>query len=284
MQLKDTFNRSLHSAKIILSLVIPIYIIAEILYYYNTLSYISFLVEPFTSILGLPAEASLSIISGMFLNLYAAIAFAAPLDMSIKEWSVLGVFLGIAHSLVVEGAILKKLNVSLKYSFFLRLIAGIVVGYFTSLLPDSFFHSTMVSNTFSKTEYSSLKELLIHSFYNATILAIKIVVLITILIVLMDFLKSFLTKNVSKPFIIIVGIILGITSGAGILIAESKNISKKDMFFIITFLMICHAVIEDTLLFVIFGADFWLIVGIRAVFGVLIAYLISYFFYKNIQK
>jgi hypothetical protein len=46
------------------------------------LSYISFLVEPFTSILGLPAETSLAIVSGIFLNLYAAVAFAAPLDLS----------------------------------------------------------------------------------------------------------------------------------------------------------------------------------------------------------
>jgi hypothetical protein len=36
--------------------------------------------------------------------------------------------------------------------------------------------------------------------------------------------------------------------------------SNKDVFFVATFLMICHAIIEDTLLFVIFGADFTMVV------------------------
>jgi len=68
MNLKKTLNSSIKSIWIILKLVIPIYILAEILFYYNTLAYVSFLVEPFTSILGLPKEAALSIISGMFLK------------------------------------------------------------------------------------------------------------------------------------------------------------------------------------------------------------------------
>ncbi|MCK5295181.1 MAG: nucleoside recognition protein, partial [Arcobacteraceae bacterium] len=82
MNFQNTLNSSLNSAWIILKLVIPIYIIADILYFYNTLSYISFLIEPFTSIIGLPSETALAIISGIFLNLYAAVAFAAPLDLT----------------------------------------------------------------------------------------------------------------------------------------------------------------------------------------------------------
>ena len=111
MNYKKTFKTSLQSAWIILKLVIPIYIIADILYFYNTLSYAAFLVEPFTSILGLPSEASLAIISGIFLNLYAAVAFAAPLDLTPHQWSILAVFLGICHSLVVESVIMKKIGI-----------------------------------------------------------------------------------------------------------------------------------------------------------------------------
>ena len=77
MDFKNTLLVSLNSAWIIIKLVIPIYILAEVLFFYNTLSYFSFLIEPFTSVLDLPKEASLAILSGMFLNLYAAIAFAA---------------------------------------------------------------------------------------------------------------------------------------------------------------------------------------------------------------
>lgn len=108
MDIKETLNKSLKSAFLILKLIIPIYILADILYFYNILSYISFLIEPFTSFIGLPKEAALAIISGIFLNLYAVIAFAAPLYMTPHQWSILAVFLGVSHSLIVESVIMKK--------------------------------------------------------------------------------------------------------------------------------------------------------------------------------
>lgn len=240
MNFKKTLNSSFKSAWIILKLVIPIYILAEILFYYNTLSYVSFLVEPFTSILGLPKEASLSIISGMFLNLYAAVAFAAPLDMTAQQWTVLAVFLGICHSLVVESVIMKKIGLSNTYSYLLRFIAGLIVAYITTFIPANYFISNINLDAFEEKSYDSLISLLQVSSYNAFILSIKIIALITALIFLMDFIKTrdFIQKsgkNISKSFSILVGIFLGITYGAGILIEEAKgtNLSKKDIFLLV---------------------------------------------------
>lgn len=100
-----------------------------------------------------------------------------------------------------------------------------------------------------------------------------------IIIFIMDFIKNS-QKNISKSFSITIGTILGITYGAGILINESKTLKKEDIFFIATFLMICHAIIEDTLLFVIFGADFWMVITIRVIFAILFAYIFTSI-YKN---
>ncbi len=96
------------SSIVILKLVVPIYILADILFYYNLLEYITFIFEPITSFLNLPTETALAIVSGIFLNLYAAIAFAAPLGLSPKEWTILAVFLGICHALIVETAVMKN--------------------------------------------------------------------------------------------------------------------------------------------------------------------------------
>ncbi|PHO13356.1 nucleoside recognition protein [Malaciobacter marinus] len=291
MNLKKTLNSSIKSIWIILKLVIPIYILAEILFYYNTLAYVSFLVEPFTSILGLPKEAALSIISGMFLNLYAAVAFAAPLDMNPQQWTVLAVFLGICHSLVVESVIMKKIGLSNTYSYLLRFFAGLIVAYLTTFIPASYFMSNINIEAFEEKSYDSLISLLQISAYNAFILSLKIIALITALIFIMDFIKTrdFIQKsgkNISKSFSILVGVFLGITYGAGILIEEAKgtSLSKKDIFFIGTFLMICHAIIEDTLLFVIFGADFTIIIAIRTVAAIIISYAMLYFFDKKYSK
>lgn len=288
MNFKNTLNTSFKSAWIILKLVIPIYIIADILFYYNTLSYVSFIVEPFTSMLGLPSEASLAIISGIFLNLYAAVAFAAPLDMTPHQWSILAVFLGICHSLVVESVIMKKIGISTIYSYSMRFFVGLFVAYITYLMPSSWFEAMISSDSFKKITYDSFTNLIIGSSYSALELSIKIILLITTLIFIMDFIKTrkFVVesqKNVSKGFSIVVGIILGITYGAGILIQEAKSgtISKPDLFYIGTFLMICHAIIEDTLLFVIFGADFTMVIVIRTIAAIIISYLFLKFYKRE---
>lgn len=291
MDIKKTIRTSFKSAWIILKLVIPIYILAEILYFYNTLAYISFLVEPFTSFLDLPKEASLSIISGIFLNLYAAVAFAAPLDMDAKQWSILAIFLGICHSLIVESVIMKKLGISNTYSYTLRFIAGLIVAYLATFIPAHYFTANINLEAFEQKSYESLTQLLQISAYNALILSIKIIALITALIFVMDFIKTrkFIMdsgKNISKSFSILVGVFLGITYGAGILIEEAKgtSLSKNDIFYIGTFLMICHAIIEDTLLFVIFGADFTLVIVIRTIAAILISYLMLYFYNQKEEK
>ena len=150
MNYAQTFQTSLNSTWIILKLIIPIYIIADILFYYNLLENIAFLVEPITTMIGLPPEASLSIISGMFLNVYASIAFAAPLDLTIHQWTILAVFIGICHSLIVEGVIIKKIGLSNSYSYSLRIIVGFIVAMITSFMPSSWFSSTITENTFTK--------------------------------------------------------------------------------------------------------------------------------------
>lgn len=83
-----SLKTSLRSSWTVLKLIVPIYILADLLLYYDLLSYITFVFKPIVSLLGLPQEAALSIVSGLLLNLYAAIAFAAPLGLGAKEWTL----------------------------------------------------------------------------------------------------------------------------------------------------------------------------------------------------
>ena len=279
--MRATLKKAIDSAIIIIKLVVPIYILADILYYYNLLSYISFILEPITSILNLPLEASLVIISGVFLNLYAAVAFVAPLKMSAMEWSILAIFLGVCHSLVVENFILKKLGINLLYSYLLRFFGGLVIAYSATFIPKEYFNNaSFTSKSFYKEEYNSIYELLMNSFLNSIVLSLKIIILITILIFIMEYIKrlDFIKnskRNLSKGFSILVGLILGITYGAGVLFSEASNLKREDIFFVATFLMIAHAIIEDTLLFVIFGANFYIVILVRLIWAILLAYLLT---------
>ncbi len=276
--MKNTFQNALKSSWLIIKLVIPIYILADLLLYYNLLSKVSFIFEPITSLLHLPPEAALAIVSGMFLNLYAAISFAAPLGLSPNEWTILAIFLGVCHSLLVENAIMKKLGISNKFSYILRVGGGLIVAYSSTFIISNSDAKSIVSKV-AKQEFDSIYELLLNSLSNATILALKIIAIITVLIFIMDFIKSKLKhKNVSFGFAMGAGLFLGITYGAGILINEAKSMSKKEILIIVTFLSIAHSIIEDPLLFVIYGADFTTIVAIRLLWAIIIALIVVKFY------
>lgn len=62
-------------------------------------------------------------------------------------------------------------------------------------------------------------------------------------------------------FPLLTGLIFGISYGAGVLIpqARSGELDPKQIFLIAAFLGICHALVEDTLLFVAVGASAWIL-------------------------
>jgi hypothetical protein len=271
----NSLKSALKTSILILKLIIPFYLLADILIYFGILQKISFIFEPITSILGLNPEVSLSIAAGVLFNIYAGIAFGAPLNLTPYEWTILGLFLGIAHALPVENAIMKKLGISYIYSTILRLSVAILAVLIFKALPITI-DGKSISKSVSLPHYDSFFEMITASLTNATILAIKIIILISVIIFVMDFIKEkfFKNKKLNASFSIITGLILGITYGAGILIAEKNKLTKKELLFIGTFLMICHSVIEDTALFVIFGANMWVLISIRLVLAVIISSII----------
>lgn len=66
------------------------------------------------------------------------------------------------------------------------------------------------------------------------------------------------------------GLVLGIVYGAGVLIEEARGgaMTRREVFLLSLFLCTCHAVIEDTLLFVVMGGDPLWILGPRIVLAV----------------
>jgi len=269
--IQESIQSAIQSAWLVLKLIIPLFILAEVLLYLEVLPYISFIFEPITNILDLPKEASVGIAAAMFFNIYAGLAFLAPLNLSPYEWTILGIFLGVAHSLVVENAIMKKIGISYWYSWLLRIGMAFLAILPLKLLPQDFFENTASSTeTIMRKTYESFSDMLWHALQDSMVLSLKVIVIVTAIIFVMDYLKSrtfmqaFHQKS-NSLFAIVTGLLLGITYGAGIIISEVKKgtLNKSDILYIGTFLMLCHSIIEDILLFVIFGANGWIILAIR---------------------
>ena len=290
LNLKSCLIQALKTARIIILVVIPYYLLAETLLYFDLMQHVAFIFTPISTILNLPAEAALVIAAGVFLNVYAAIAFAAPLELTVYDWTVLGLFLGVLHSIPVESTILKSIGISWRFSVTLRTSMAFVIVLPLFLLPDSWFFA---DPDLIKTGFHYVTPVPNHGFwlffaykaFDALILAIQIIILVSAIIVFNEIVKNLkilqkFNHHLTLIVSLITGFFIGITYGAGILIKESKNLNRQQVMAVCCFLMVCHAIIEDTLLFVIFGANIYVLVIFRLILSTIIFFLV-YFWYAR---
>lgn len=100
---------------------------------------------------------------------------------------------------------------------------------------------------------------------------------------LMTPLVRFLKVKKSASFALAVGVFLGISYGAGLLIQSSQDgtVDRKSLTIASFFLAGCHAIIEDTLIFVAIGAVGWILLSFRFILSLLTTYFIAQYIQKN---
>ncbi|EHM10792.1 nucleoside/Fe2+ transporter [Thermanaerovibrio velox DSM 12556] len=78
---------------------------------------------------------------------------------------------------------------------------------------------------------------------------------------------------------LLVGLAFGLAYGAGVIIqvSEEEGLSFKDRFLVVLFLVACHAVVEDTMVFVAVGANGWLLLLSRLSVAVAVTALCARF-------
>ena len=90
-------------------------------------------------------------------------------------------------------------------------------------------------------------------------------------------LTRFMGISEKSAFPLAVGMIIGLAYGAGVIIQSAKDgdLDKRSLVLISIFLVCCHAVIEDTLLFVAIGANGVLLLSIRVITALVLTIFIS---------
>jgi len=110
-------------------IMIPVYIVTAILKLTPALDYVSGLFQPLMRYIGLPGSSAIALVTGTFVNLYAAAAVVAGLDMTSRQLTILALILGFSHSQIMETAIIGKMKARPYYVTPLRVIFGLFAGF-----------------------------------------------------------------------------------------------------------------------------------------------------------
>jgi hypothetical protein len=88
---------------------------------------------------------------------------------------------------------------------------------------------------------------------------------------------KFFNINENSSISLVVGMVFGLLFGAGTIISSAKeyNLDKRSIFLICMFLSLCHAVIEDTLIFAAVGANLYFLLGARIFAAVITTFVLS---------
>ncbi len=129
----DTFKRGFMNGITtlidLMKILVPVYVGVQLLSISGLLNIIAEFFAPVMSVFGLPGEASLILILGFFSGIYAALGALAAIQLTGIQITTIAIMSSIAHNLITEGAVVKKLGVSTFVSVSLRLLFSLIMGF-----------------------------------------------------------------------------------------------------------------------------------------------------------
>lgn len=273
---------------------VPALIIVRVLNLMGATDLLAAALAPLMSVIGLPAEFGLVWAAAMLTNLYTSMVvfydLAAASSYTSAQMSTLGVLVLLAHALPIEGAVAKLLGVPWRFTLLLRIGCAYLLAWCCFLGYEYSGSGKQAVTLLWQPEALALTwldwgleqlqvlgtVLLILASLMALLRVLRVLGVEAILGVLLRPLMQLMTVSQRAGNVTIVGLLLGLSFGAGLLIDESRrgSISRRDMKVVACFLGLCHSVIEDTLLILLLGADLLPILFGRFLFACLvIAYL-----------
>lgn len=301
--LKNGLGAGLKTTWSLGKIIFPITILVVILQHTPILPWIVKLIAPFMNLFGLSGEAAIPLVLGNALNLYAGIAGVLSLDLTVKEVFIIAMMLSFSHNLFIEtGVALKvgvKLWIVLVVRFGLAALSGIVINLVwrgggeiakygiapeTAVIPEGWLDIFLLG--LQKASFGVLQ------------LALIVIPLMLVVQFLKDrnYLEKFSTKfspvtkligvQPNASLTLVAGLVIGLAYGAGVMIqaVQEDGVSKRDATLSFIFLVACHAVIEDTLLFIPLGIPVWPLLLIRIITAFVLTIAVAFFWRHKLNE
>ncbi|MBM7573540.1 nucleoside recognition domain-containing protein [Aquibacillus albus] len=283
--------------------IFPVTVIVTILQFTPLLKWMVDWLAPLMKWLGLPGEAAVPLVVGNFLSLYAGIGAIVSFDFTVKEVFILAIMLSFSHNLLIESSVASKVGVNWSIVIGVRIALAIISAFVIHLVwkgGGELAQYGLISK--SNQELNGWGEILLQGFQTAFMSIVQLaLIVIPLMIVIQFFRESGWMNKVSDwlvPFTrmlgmeknasmtLVAGITIGLAYGAGLMIQAVKEdgVSKKDMYLAMIFLVACHAVVEDTLVFIPLGIPVWPLLLIRLTTAIVLTAAIAYIWKRSTTR
>ncbi len=289
--LKRTLGESWIAFYELLKFLVPVIILVKIGVEIGLVEWLGQILSPVMSTIGLSGELGLVWATSLLTNIYAGLITLSTLSnssvLTVGQFTIICTMILIAHSIPIETAIARKCGINASYLVLLRIVTALIAAYSLNLIyADNPIYQEQLSFQLGE---DTTNQSILEWAWGESIKVSIIFVIIFALILVMDLLRitkvEKLILYISRPFLKPLGItaassnlltaamLLGMSYGGALIIQESKTgkISKRELFAVITFLTLAHALVEETIITTAFGAHFNGVLLTR----VLLAYIIT---------
>lgn len=274
--------------------IFPVTLVVTLLQYTPVLPWVIDVIEPLMGLIGLSGDAAIPLVLGNFLNLYAAIGAILTLDLTVKEVFILAMMLSFSHNLFIESTVAARVGIKIWVVALVRISLALLSGFIINLVwhgGGELAQYGFVDQASGSAEVSGWLNILWVGIEKAGLGIFQLALIVIPLMTAIQIMKelSWLDKfsKTMGPFTRVLGmkentsmtlaagLMIGLAYGAGVMIQAVKEdgVSKRDLYLAFIFLVSCHAVIEDTLVFIPLGIPVWPLLIIRVTTAVLLTIL-----------
>ncbi|MGJ8527699.1 nucleoside recognition domain-containing protein [Maritalea sp.] len=288
-------KQSLEIYWMLVRVMVPIMIITELLWRMGAIKAVAPTFAPVMNLVGLPSELGLVWMTAMLVGIWGAIPIIFTLvpvsSLSGADVTVFSALILFAHGLPMEQKIIQMAGPGMITTTVLRVLGGLIYAFVLHhILAATGWLSAPVNPAWipmSATPdwiefFRGLMETMIWMLIILVGLSwgLELLKVTGVLALLMKSLSPFLRIAGIKGeagHLTAVGLFLGISYGAGLLIreAQSGTVSPRQVFLSCVFMGFAHSVIEDTILVISIGADVYGVLAGRLVFAIVATAAIS---------
>ena len=296
--LRDVISETFTICFDLFKIMIPILLLVKILELFGMTSYLATIIAPIMSTLGLSPEMGIvwagTLLSNIYTGMVLFVSEPVAYQLSVQQVTSLGLLMLIAHSFPVELRVAQKIGMPLVSGFMIRLLTAYGAAWLYS-------HVTQFFSVDTERAHIIWDPLIEHQSISAWLLSqarllLQIVVIVAALVLMLRFIRVLkldrLIHFILRPIlpalgltgkavnVVLVGVTLGLSYGGGLLIQESRQgrLGARELFFSVCLLLLCHGLIEDTLLILLLGADIYGILIFRLVFSFMLIAIMVYLF------